>query len=241
MPVISAYKRIQRIADFALSCKSRDQLVAFLSSNVCPFGELVAAGTANLGEDGYVRTEFRYGFSTSIEPPPPVHISADHPSVRTLIEMQIQVIDMNGLHKRYEDIPSSVKPNSEYIVSITLPATTSKIYGFAFQRDVRIMQDYLDYFECILSILSNWEKMNSTKTISRLSHNVIENSSLTIRQEKIVELIKEGRTNTSIASILGYSESLIRQETIIIYRKMGVNGRRGLLESTDKGEQIKKE
>lgn len=41
----------------------------------------------------------------------------------------------------------------------------------------------------------------------------------------ILEMLKEGRTNGSIASVLGYSESLIRQETIIIYKKLGISGR----------------
>jgi DNA-binding CsgD family transcriptional regulator len=44
----------------------------------------------------------------------------------------------------------------------------------------------------------------------------------------MVEMIKEGRTSVSIAAILGYSESLIRQETIIIYRKLGISGRNEL-------------
>jgi len=52
---------------------------------------------------------------------------------------------------------------------------------------------------------------------------------LTRRQTSILVMIKEGRTNGSIASVLGYSESLIRQETIIIYKKLGVDGRRELL------------
>lgn len=42
-------------------------------------------------------------------------------------------------------------------------------------------------------------------------------------------MIKEQKTNAAIASELGYSESLIRQETIIIYRKLGVSGRKDLL------------
>ncbi|MEY3318245.1 MAG: Bacterial regulatory protein luxR family, partial [Actinomycetota bacterium] len=42
-------------------------------------------------------------------------------------------------------------------------------------------------------------------------------------------MIKSGSTNQEIASRMGYSESLIRQETIIIYRKLGISGRRDLL------------
>lgn len=48
---------------------------------------------------------------------------------------------------------------------------------------------------------------------------------LTERQNLILKLIAEGRTNAAIADVLGYSESLIRQETIKIYGKLGCSGR----------------
>jgi len=41
-------------------------------------------------------------------------------------------------------------------------------------------------------------------------------------------LIEDGNTNFAIAEKLGYSESLIRQESIAIYRKLGILGRRDL-------------
>lgn len=48
---------------------------------------------------------------------------------------------------------------------------------------------------------------------------------LTERQNLILKMISEGRTNAAIADVLGYSESLIRQETIRIYAKLGCSGR----------------
>jgi DNA-binding NarL/FixJ family response regulator len=43
-------------------------------------------------------------------------------------------------------------------------------------------------------------------------------------------------TNAQIAHEIGYSESLIRQETVVIYRKLGVSGRKEIQsqESTPK-------
>ncbi|NCV95692.1 MAG: hypothetical protein EBW33_03005, partial [Actinobacteria bacterium] len=41
----------------------------------------------------------------------------------------------------------------------------------------------------------------------------------------ILRMISEGRTNGDIADVLGYSESLIRQETIRIYAHLGCSGR----------------
>ena len=54
---------------------------------------------------------------------------------------------------------------------------------------------------------------------------------LSERQELILEMIKDGMTNSSIANRMGYSESLIRQESMAIYQKLGVDGRRDLVRS----------
>ncbi|NCX76645.1 MAG: LuxR family transcriptional regulator [Actinobacteria bacterium] len=56
----------------------------------------------------------------------------------------------------------------------------------------------------------------------------IETSELTERQSMILKMIQSGDTNQIIAERMGYSESLIRQETISIYRKLGISGRRDL-------------
>lgn len=52
---------------------------------------------------------------------------------------------------------------------------------------------------------------------------------LTARQWIILGAIRRGLTNVAIAGELEFSESLIRQESVRIYRKMGVNGRKELL------------
>ena len=48
---------------------------------------------------------------------------------------------------------------------------------------------------------------------------------LTERQRKILHLMTQGLTNSAIASKLGFSESLIRQETVKIYRELEVANR----------------
>lgn len=49
---------------------------------------------------------------------------------------------------------------------------------------------------------------------------------LTARQEEILTKISLGKTNAQIARDIGFSESTVRQETIDIYRKLGVNDRK---------------
>lgn len=48
---------------------------------------------------------------------------------------------------------------------------------------------------------------------------------LTARQTVVLEHISAGRTNAQIAHVVGFSESTVRQETMAIYRALGVDGR----------------
>lgn len=50
-------------------------------------------------------------------------------------------------------------------------------------------------------------------------------SGLTERQKKILDGMTRSKTNRAIAYELGYSESTIRQESMAIYRALGVSGR----------------
>lgn len=53
-------------------------------------------------------------------------------------------------------------------------------------------------------------------------------TALTPRQWKIHALVLEGMSNLAIAHEMKYSESLIRQETMRIYKKLGITGRKDL-------------
>ena len=51
---------------------------------------------------------------------------------------------------------------------------------------------------------------------------------LTKRQSEILELMQGGKTNEEIASKIGFSSSLVKQETMLIFSKLGISGRRDL-------------
>lgn len=50
-------------------------------------------------------------------------------------------------------------------------------------------------------------------------------ASLSERQMQVLQLMATGKTNNDIARIIGYSESTVRQETMAIYRILGVHDR----------------
>jgi len=63
-------------------------------------------------------------------------------------------------------------------------------------------------------------------------------SSLTTREQVILGLIITGSTNIQIANEIGYSQSLVRQETIAIYNLLGVSGRKEILERVSEHPDI---
>lgn len=76
-----------------------------------------------------------------------------------------------------------------------------------------------------MSLLNTYESLVHSN-IAMESKNSILGQSLTKRQEEIHSLIKSRKTNLQISLELGYSESLIRQETMNIYKKLGISGSR---------------
>lgn len=58
------------------------------------------------------------------------------------------------------------------------------------------------------------------------SHLPTDEIELSARQTEILHHMAQGKTNSAIAHLIGFSESTVRQETIDIYRRLGVNDRR---------------
>lgn len=116
---------------------------------------------------------------------------------------------------------------------VFLPMLPHFFVTLSFGIKVENTKENQDYFELLRSILSLY--LHQRGGIDYQQQNLITRKrgtalgeKLTERQESILERVKQGMTNIAIANQLGYSESLIRQETILIYQKLGIDGRREL-------------
>lgn len=87
-------------------------------------------------------------------------------------------------------------------------------------------REFIDALALLINnTLSSRLERSKSRNNARLNGNAPHPEKLSERQEVILKMIAEGRTNGDIAEILGYSESLIRQETIKIYAILNCNGR----------------
>jgi len=84
------------------------------------------------------------------------------------------------------------------------------------------------------------EKFQGSKALNLEGHpeHVISHVTLTSRQWNILKSLRSGLTNPDIARDLGFSESLVRHETMKIYSSLGVSGRKELIEMPDEAFPI---
>jgi len=102
-----------------------------------------------------------------------------------------------------------------------------------FNREVEltpINETFLLMIGGILSIKLNSPRYHLALGVQQPPRNSVVTVAMTGRQWEIVQQIRRGMTNAEIAATLNFSESLIRQETVQIYRKLGASGRKELIE-----------
>lgn len=226
----NAFGRLQLLVEFLHKLPTREQLIVHLCENVCPMGEIAGGTTGFLDDEGTIHIQFTYGFGLNTPSRVTLNIGDNQLGAEALRTMRINYVDLQTLYASY---PQDLIMDwiSDYSTAVAIPVTSRRIYGFTFISNIQEFHGFRDYFECLRSILTFWESLNENRAMKRLPQPSLEQQELTPRQMKILEMVKEDRTNSAIASALGYSESLIRQETIIIYRKLGIGGRRELKRS----------
>ena len=93
-----------------------------------------------------------------------------------------------------------------------------------FTEQIPCKKETKDFFNNLGAILSLYLTFQKTSTVNS-GENGPDETTLTKRQKVILELIEKGMTNSEIAERIGYSTSLVRQETVQIYSVLQVTGR----------------
>jgi DNA-binding CsgD family transcriptional regulator len=122
--------------------------------------------------------------------------------------------------------------------TVLMPLVPNFVLVLSVQVKLEAIPATIDYFNAIFAIFNLFLRSNESEIrpgkeiITKLSKQG-STAELTERQSLILKMIQNGDTNQMIAVRMGYSESLIRQETINIYRKLGISGRRDLIINSD--------
>ena len=120
-----------------------------------------------------------------------------------------------------------------FAYSLAWPAPGIGVLVAFFDREIEltpIIETFFLTIGGILSIKLNSSQYHTALGVQQPPRVPVLTVALTSRQWDIVKEIRRGLTNAEIATTLNFSESLIRQETVQIYRKLGTTGRKELIQ-----------
>jgi DNA-binding CsgD family transcriptional regulator len=231
--------RLRLIADALSKTESIETAVQILALHACFSGgpsrvflgrfshNLELRNVVSFGFDGPQSTRQRYCDFVS---------STLNPLAIINREITIKVHD-EGYFQSFKN-QNGISEDPTWQSTILMPLIPNFTLAISVQRKLESDQVTIDYFNAIFAIFnlflrSHESEIESGNEIITKLRNRSSMAELTERQSLILEMIQTGNTNQMIAVRMGYSESLIRQETINIYRKLGISGRRDLIINTD--------
>jgi len=133
-----------------------------------------------------------------------------------------------------KDFPYTTGAKSFIAFPIEKAGTPVATLGVFSRDDILPNAEIETFLKAVGSVFSMYMFSQDSRTRAAIrvqekhmpSHVESTDNKLTERQEMILRLISEGRTNLTISELLGYSESTIRQETIKIFAKLNCTGRK---------------
>jgi DNA-binding CsgD family transcriptional regulator len=224
--------RLSKIADHLTTERNLESAVQFIAMNACPSGDLSRIFLTRIGSDMTLKHLASFGFSSDfVEKHGQYHLLNAYNLLES-IDTGILILHKDDPRLKSREIFSSESENSALWKSVVyMPMLPNFAASLSSTIQIPDDEEHRRYFSTLKSMLSLYLHLISEAgfpSATKLNKSRIASlgEKLTERQSLILDLIKEGKTNIAIADRLGYSESLIRQETMVIYQKLGVDGRR---------------
>lgn len=219
------------------------ELCSLLATRVCPTGEVSKVYLGSLGGDGLFRTiaSFGYSIDSGVENYE-IPIDSKRPVPEAYRKSKIVITRPETVLSEYPDfVATDLRAPWSAIVAVPMYGG-GYIFVFRLQGKIEDFKFAEIYFDAIGSVLSHYRFEENIKDCASTcihrgklpvwdsSKRELFGKELTSRQKTILSLIVRGMTNSAIADQLSYSESLIRQESVVIYAKLGVSGRKELIQ-----------
>jgi len=190
---------------------------------------------AELTDDGHLAPVGGFGFEkTAIARLGRVPLSLHIPI--TDVVRRDECIFIHNIEQLYAEYPSLEEIEgfaTDWELAMAWPILPFGV-GFAFlDHPVDLTEDFENYLKLTGAVIAlHLLNGNNEITLPKYQRSVDRKRTsidMSNRQKLILEMLSKGATNAVIALEIGYSESLVRQETIEIYRILGVSGRRELI------------
>lgn len=228
-------KRLSDLANFLASRKTLDEAVRYIALNACLTSYPCRLYIAKLDKDLTLHHYASFGFSDEFLEKNQNFLLRENPGFSEAI-----MLDRISIKKRdteyfgnIRQVISDTSENDHWKTTVFIPLLPHFAATLTLQSSIETNEETINYFELLRSLIHLYLQLTEVDHGNQKKQNhqreVTVGMALTERQQQILSLVKSGMTNPAIAAQMGYSESLIRQETMVIYQKLGVDGRRELV------------
>jgi DNA-binding CsgD family transcriptional regulator len=226
------YKReLKNLVRFLESKPDFADLAIYLGTNACLSGELSKVYIGKIEEDAQISSVATFGYkSDELEPISNFDLDSQKP-ICTVARKNV-IVSRNNDESFYIEFPDAVKFSDPWKSIVCIPFGPRYVATLALQVPLENDENHDDYYETISLIIKMYVSIQITskgKDTNSIHSSELLGKPLTKRQELIYSYMQKGMVNREIAETISYSESLVRQETIIIFSKLGIVGRKEIM------------
>lgn len=225
---------LRRICDHLAVEKNVEQAIQLIAINACFSGNSSRLYLGRFHKDLELFNFATFGFDIQ----PGLMHSYERNFLPLLMSDSIQLDSVtfqdhdSSYHELFNKV-TGLKEDDIWRTTVVIPLLPNYFATLSLQIEISDEVNNREYFDALRSVINLYLTLDSKasrapRERARIGKENRNGPHLTERQELVLELIQEGKTNGSIALLMGYSESLIRQETMVIYRKLGIEGRKDL-------------
>ena len=225
---------LRRICDHLAVEKNIERAIQLIAINVCFSGNSSRLYIGRFHRDLELSNFASFGFDKL---PGLIH-SYERKFLPKLMTDSIQLdsvtfIEHDSNYRERFNKATGINDDEIWRTTVIIPLLPNYFASLSLQIKISDEASNREYFDALRSVINLYLTLDSKvnrapRERARIRKENRNGPNLTERQELVLELIQEGKTNRTIALSMGYSESLIRQETMVIYRKLGIEGRRDL-------------
>lgn len=161
-----------------------------------------------------------------------VPLQAKLPLTEAIRANEVLFIKNNAEFRKEYPLMAEVKTSVEWVSGVVIPVYPIGGMALYSAKEITMSQSLKVFFVAIGSLLGLYASRLPSSLAEEAVHVKkkidLPEVPMTDRQFVIAGLLERGFNNAQIAEEMSYSESLIRQETVAIYRKLQVTGRKAM-------------
>lgn len=227
-------EKILAFSDFlARPPKSYNEIAQFLVMNTFSEENFLTVYLGELTETGVVCVLGGFGWDAieyaSFEDLP---IQTKLPITDVIRANEVLIVKHDDDLKIEYPLMAEVNTSVEWLSGVVIPVYPIGGMALYSAKEITLSESMEVFFVAIGSLLGLYAS-RLPSSLAAVAANVkqkidLPQIPLTDRQFVIAGLLEQGFNNAQIAEEISYSESLIRQETVAIYRKLQVTGRKAM-------------